>query len=384
MSSGLQSSDVSNGLQEGGSREPSGNLPIPPALDASCFPDELDTGSGAFPSVEEDEHIKQKESTQNSAGGSDRDFYDVLGLQRVCEQDEVRRAYRTLAKVVHPDKLHGKGMEADEFRKITEAYAALSNPARRAEYDKGGKEGLRRYDIEQEEELVSKKRRTEEDSEHTLSLLEKIFGAPTGGQMLSNVQRAGSDTMPADPGPSQCVEKPLLVTLEELALGTTKRFKVASSSNPTGSEMLQVKITPGWTQGTRLLFPKKGGRPSGSPSDHPPRDLVFIITEAPHEHFQREGDSLVTEIPVPLITALCGGTLHLPQFANRPLLTINIHHGANLDNPLVISGAGMPNAEGGPNGDLRVTFKVVLPVGLSDTQRDDIQKILLEVVDDTV
>ena len=376
MSSGLQSSDASNGLQEGG-REPSGNLPTPPALDAS-FPDGLDTG-GALPGVEENGDSKKNETSQDAAEGSDRDYYDVLGLQRVCEQDEVRKAYRTRAKVVHPDKLHrgDGGMEADEFRKITEAYAALSNPARRAEYDKGGKEGLRRYDIEQEEELVLKKRRTEEDPEHTFSLLEKIFGRLPESHTISNVHLPGPETMPADPTPSQ-VEKPLLVTLEELALGTTKRFKVASSNNPTGCEMLQVQITPGWAQGTRLLFPGKGGRAPAAPSDHPPRDLVFIVKEAPHVHFQREGDNLLTEIPVPLITALCGGPLHLPQFANRPVLTINIQHGANLDDPLVISGAGMPNAEGGPDGDLRVTFKVVLPVGLSETQRDNIQKILLE------
>jgi curved DNA-binding protein CbpA len=167
----------------------------------------------------------------------DRDYYEILGIQRVCDQDDVRRAFRTRAKTSHPDKRQRGAMEASEFREITEAYAALSDPVRRAEYDRGGKEALRRYNLEQGEELMVQKRQREETKE-SLGLLERIFSPLSRINFSAPEKEHGWDAV------SRAVEKPLMVTLEDLALGTTKRFAVASSICGTSSEFLQVQIKP--------------------------------------------------------------------------------------------------------------------------------------------
>ncbi|KAJ0233152.1 HSP40/DnaJ peptide-binding protein [Hirschfeldia incana] len=179
----------------------------------------------------------------------------------------------------------------------------------------------------------------------------------------------------------QPTEKKLSCTLEELCNGCTKRIKIKRDVITTTSgqlseeeETVEIKVKPGWKEGTKVTFEGKGNEAMGSCV---PADLIFVIVEKEHEVFKRNGDDLEMALEVSLLEALTGFELcvALPDGDNMSLKIEDvIHHGYVT----VIHGKGMPKPKenGKTRGDLRVRFRTKFPEQLTDAQRSEIQSIL--------
>lgn len=161
------------------------------------------------------------------------------------------------------------------------------------------------------------------------------------------------------------VEVPLNLTLEELFTGTTKKRKVtrnivdaASGKAVPVEEVLEIPVKPGWREGTRVTFEGKGDELPGQPA----QDLVFVVRQAPHARFTRQGDDLVCGLRIPLHQALTAGTtVDVPSLDNR-ILRVSLKEVVADGYERVVRGEGMPVSKApGTRGDLRIKFQVEFP-----------------------
>lgn len=122
-------------------------------------------------------------------------------------------------------------------------------------------------------------------------------------------------------------------------------------------ETLEIPIKKGWKEGTRVTFEGKGDELPG----RPPQDLVFVIKQAPHARFAREGDDLVARVKIPLAKALAGGTIDVPALDSR-VLRVPLKEVVTPGYERVVKGEGMPiSRQAGAKGDLRLRFDVQFP-----------------------
>ncbi|KAJ4896522.1 HSP40/DnaJ peptide-binding protein [Raphanus sativus] len=177
----------------------------------------------------------------------------------------------------------------------------------------------------------------------------------------------------------QATEKKLSCTLEELCNGCTKKIKIKRDVITTSGQLseeeetVEIKVKPGWKEGTKVTFEGKGNEAMGSV----PADLTFVIVEKEHEVFKREGDDLEMEVEVSLLEALTGFEfcVALPDGDKMSLKIKDVIHPGYVT---AIEGKGMPNTKekGKKRGDLRVRFRTKFPQQLTDGQRAEIQSIL--------
>ena len=167
------------------------------------------------------------------------------------------------------------------------------------------------------------------------------------------------------PPPAQKVEIPLVLTLEELYTGTTKRRKVTRSIADAASgrslpveETLEIPVKAGWKEGTRVTFEGKGDELPGRPA----QDLVFVVRQAPHPRFSREGDDLALTMHLPLTKALTAGTsVDVPSLDNR-VLRVPLREVVTPGYVRVVKGEGMPRSRApGTKGDLKIKFVLDFP-----------------------
>jgi DnaJ family protein B protein 4 len=183
----------------------------------------------------------------------------------------------------------------------------------------------------------------------------------------------------ATTSPSSEYTKPLKLTLEELFHGTTKRLKIGRKLLSGGSEdkQIEIQVHPGWKSGTKIRFKGAGNERE----DGEAQDIVFVVEEKPHDRFVREGDNLVTKLPISLVDALTspGGTRTVDSLDSKK-------HKVTLPTGVIkpgmetrIPGAVMPiRKEGGikGRGDIIVRWDVQFPDRLTASQKEGIQKVL--------
>eukprot|EP00298_Acanthocystis_sp_HF-20_P029273 c8158_g1_i1.p2 GENE.c8158_g1_i1~~c8158_g1_i1.p2 ORF type:complete len:262 (-),score=110.35 c8158_g1_i1:60-845(-) len=257
-----------------------------------------------------------------------RDFYKILGVERQATQEEIRKAYKALARKTHPDK---NPESAKEFSEITKAHEILSDPNKRATFDTFGEEGLQFTGLSSEDPQPEK-------------------------------------VAPSQTSSSQVVHK-ISCTLEELYHGTVKKMKIKQqivdvTGQPTPVEkIVSIVIKPGWKKGTKVSFP-----------DTP--NIAFVIDEKPHPHFVREGDNLITKISIPLVSALCG-TKSKVLLLNGTEAFVEIKEVIGNNSQLVIPNQGMPlSNQESQYGDLIIRFDIQFPNELTQTQKDQLEQIL--------
>ena len=316
-------------------------------------------------------------------------LYEVLDVPRDCDEGELKKAYRRLAKKWHPDKNNACTQAIHRFVEVNGAYDILSDPIKRAVYDEYGDAS----GADEESMLgklarfVDKSSMAETESDRAKGLLGIMFGVnvrcprrkrPSGPgdgscQSSSDCYQDKKRLRSADP-----IHKDLELTLEELYHGCRKRLRVGSSNDPRTASLLSIDVQPGWHEGTRITFAGKGDlQPqAGSGSDDlrtagRPRDLVITIKQKPHPCFWRHGNDLVTTVEVPLATALCGGEVSVRTLSQKSY-RIRVPVDSIIDGYVILPGEGMPDISsmnhGEAAGDHRVHFKIKLPV-LSTSQR---------------
>jgi DnaJ-class molecular chaperone len=278
--------------------------------------------------------------------------YEVIGVKPDASPDDIRTAYRKLAKQLHPDLNPGKPDAEARFKSVTAAYDLLSDADKRARYDRGeidesGTERPRHSYRPHAEGAQGWKYGPEgEMNAADLEDLFAMFGGGRAGGGMGGARRGRSDGQGfAMPGGDRLYT--LTVDFVEAAAGAKKRLSLAPDN------WLDVTIPPGIDEGQVLRLKGKGDPGAGGAA---PGDALIEIHVAPHAFFRRDGDNVLVELPVSLTEAVLGARITVPTVTGP--VTMTIPKGADAGAQLRLRGKGIQRR--GNAGDQIVTLKVVI------------------------
>ncbi|MDH3405102.1 MAG: J domain-containing protein [Acidobacteriota bacterium] len=302
-----------------------------------------------------------------------KDYYAALGVPRTASADDIRKAYRKLARKLHPDVNKAPEAEA-RFKDVTEAYEVLKNKEKRARYDQFGSAWKQAQTTGAPppgfEDIFSAFRGggaprggfETGGGEGFSSFFELLFGGGGGGG-----QRGASWSFQGG-GPRRARraadhESVLPLALEEAAAGGAREIAIADPA--TGRrKTLRVHIPPGVRSGQRIRLggqgePGSGGGKSG--------DLYLKVELLPHPRFRLDGDRLYTQLDVAPWEAALGGEAEVATLTGS--VRVRIPPGSSSGKKIRLAGKGYPLSRGGA-GDLIAELRVVVPASLSDEERE--------------
>jgi DnaJ-class molecular chaperone len=268
--------------------------------------------------------------------------YEVLGVKKDASADEIRKVYRKLAKQFHPDLNPGKPAAEARFKDISAAYDLLSDPEKRARYDRGeiDESGAERprysYRSYAEGPGGGKYRPEGEVDFGDLEDLFAAFGSARRGRGGEGLKLRGGDR-----------QYSMTVDFVEAATGAKKRLSLAPD------EWLDVTIPAGLDDGQVLRLRGKGGPGLGG---GPAGDALIEVHVAPHAWFRRDGDNIEVELPVSLAEAVLGAKVTVPTVTGP--VTMTIPKGSDTGARLRLRGKGIQRQ--GREGDQYVRLKVVI------------------------
>jgi curved DNA-binding protein len=290
-----------------------------------------------------------------------KDYYKVLGVDKSASQEEIKKAYRRLAKKYHPDKNKEDKKAEEKFKEISEANEVIGDPEKRKKYDAVGKDwrqyanqnpysytgqGGNQYDFGRDSSDMF-------GNTGFSDFFESLFG---GGR-----SRRQDFDFGFNDGHDLMGE--LTISLEEAFHGTKRLVDI-------GSEKLRVTIKPGAYDGLQLKVKGKGQKGRSGQAGN----LLLTVKVLPHPLYTRKGNDLVKEINVDLYTALLGGKIELATLGTT--LHITIPEGCQQGKMLRVAGKGMPiYGNEGSFGDLIVKVNITLPSVLSKEEKDLILKL---------
>lgn len=309
------------------------------------------------------------------------DYYQVLGVSRNAPPAEIKKAYRKLALRYHPDKVKGDKKQAEEkFKEISEAYAVLSNPEKRKEYDEFGSQVFRAK-FSQEDIFrgfdVSDLFDTGAFSEGLFSRLFGGFGghgARPSARGRTRVFRYGAPEgfrAEAQPPKGEDLQVELPITLHEMAFGTEK---LVSFSRDGQVEKVSVKIPPGTLPGKKLRLSGKGGH---SPRGGPPGDLYVKLKEVEHPVFKREGNDLYVDRRIRFTEATLGTKVTIPTLDGKTM-SLKVPPGTQSHTKMRLKSYGLPYTQGKNRGDQYVRIIVETPVNLTKKQKALLEELVKE------
>lgn len=353
-----------------------------------------------------------------------RDYYKILGLTKSASEDELKKAYRKLALKYHPDKNKEPGAE-EKFKEVAEAYEILSDPKKKEIYDKYGEEGLKAgagggqggssgpggaggpggytyawsgdpnetfkmfFGNSNPFSMFFDMNGDEDDEEGGPGGFggfpgSRFGGFGGGGPSGFNIGSSGVHMGSGLQNNKKKQQDPpiyhdLLVSLEDIATGTTKKMKISRKVlNPDGrtthleDKVLTIDVKQGWKAGTKITFPREGDQ---SPNTIP-ADIVFVIKDKPHPHFKRDGSDLIHAVKISLRDALCGTVIQVPTLDGRKK-QIQIQDVINPDTEKRIQNEGLPYPkQTTKKGDIVVKFDIKFPESLTKAQKDKLAEIL--------
>ncbi len=287
-----------------------------------------------------------------------KDYYKTLGVSRDAKVEDIKKAYRRLARKYHPDVSKEAGAE-EKFKEVNEANDVLSDPEKRAAYDQLGyyQPG---QDFRPPPNWGGRKGRAGGGADFEgmdfSDFFEQMFGGGGGGQ------RPGAHGRSRAPIRGQDVEATLMLSLEEAFQGCEKQISLPGSSQTGSQGSVKMRIPAGSLPGQRLRLSGKG---MAAPMGGTPGNLLLTIQIAPHPLYRLEGKDIYLDTPITPWEAALGTTLAIPTLSGN--LRLKIPVAARSGQKLRLSGRGMPTNEGA--GDFFVLLQIVLPPVLSDEER---------------
>ena len=290
---------------------------------------------------------------------ADQDYYEILGLKKGASAEEIKKAFRKLAVKHHPDKNPGDKKAEDRFKEINEAYAVLSDPEKKSQYDQFGSTGFhQRYS---QEDIFRGFNAGDIFREFNLGsddVFSRIFGGgggfrQGGGRSMS---RKGQD-----------FEMELPLSFLEAFSGGDKRV---SFSREGRSEEVSVKIPAGIDSGARLRLAGKGGSGIGG---GPNGDIYLDIVVRPDQKYSREGDDIIMTQQVPFSQACLGGSLDVATLDGTK--RIKTPAGIQPGTRIRLKGLGFPKVGSSGRGDFYVLLQVTVPESMSAGQRKLIEEL---------
>jgi DnaJ-class molecular chaperone len=344
-----------------------------------------------------------------------QDYYKTLGVDRTADEKAIKTAYRRLARKHHPDVNRGN---AERFKEINEAYAVLSDPEKRKRYDTLGPDWERyaqagagaRSPFEGQNVRFSQ----EGDAAGFSEFFRTLFG-DLGGFRRAEAGRPGTTEFEFGDlgdlggnfgggtfggggfgtGRGSDVEAGIELTLEEAFQGAKKTIALtldepcpecggAGNVNrrpcprchgggwTKATRNLEVKIPAGVDTGSRVRVAAEGA--GGGSSDRAARgDLFLRVAVAAHPRFERKGDDLHADLPVPLTVAALGGEVSVPTLKGQ--VSMKIPPETSSGKTFRLPGYGMPRLKGGGAGDQFVKVQITIPTGLSPREKELLQEL---------
>ena len=346
---------------------------------------------------------------------SKRDFYEVLGVSRGCDDKTLKAAFRKLAMQYHPDRNNGDQAAEVKFKEVNAAYECLRDPQKRAAYDRFGHAAF--------ENGGGAPGGFPNDFAASMSnIFDDIFGDFMGGGRRSGGNRSGGRERGSD------LRYNMEITLEEAYLGKTAEIEVPTKvvcqscsgsgakrgsspkvcpscdghgrvraasgyfsiertcptcqgrgeviSDPclecngagrvTEERKLSVNIPAGIEDGTRIRL---GGEGEAGVRGGPPGDLYIFLSLKPHEIFQRDGADLFCRVPISLTTAALGGEFNVPQIDGGKT-RVKVPEGSQTGKQFRLKGKGMPVLRTAKVGDMYIQIVVETPSNLNRRQRE--------------
>lgn len=294
-----------------------------------------------------------------------KDYYKILGISRDASEQDIKRAYRRLAREHHPDANPDDPQATETFKEINEAYQVLSDPDKRVKYDRfgsawdqhqqsPGKDGFNWGAWSSDGSGYTTYTRVED--------IEDLFGGGGGFsdffETLFGQRRGPGGARRTRARRGQDIEQPINITLAEAYHGGTRRISKEG-------RQLDVKIPPGVRSGSKIRLSGEGMPGVGSGDSG---DLYLVVNVLPDARFERQGDNLYVDVEVPLYTAVLGGKVEVPTIDGSVMLTIP--PGTDSGKKFRLRGKGMPLLKSPDHyGDLYATVYIQVPKDLSAEER---------------
>ncbi|MEW9675814.1 molecular chaperone DnaJ [Lentibacillus sp. L22] len=341
---------------------------------------------------------------------SKRDYYDVLGVSKDASKDDIKKAYRKLARKYHPDVNKEEGA-ADKFKEVKEAYEVLNDEQKRAQYDQFGHAGAQSqgfggfggaqdfggfgdiFDMffgggGRSRDPNAPQQGADLQYTITLDFEEAIFGKETDIRIPKDETCETCHGSGAKPGTktetcSHCHGSGQLNTEQTTPFGKVVNRRVCHYCNGTGKiipekcrtcggkgtvkkqKKIHISIPAGIDEGQQIRVAGKGepgvnGGPAG--------DLYVVVRVKAHEFFEREGDHIFCELPVTFTQAALGDEVEVPTVHGKVMLKIPA--GTQTGKTFRLKGKGAPNVRGYGYGDQHVKVRIVTPQKLTDRQKE--------------
>ncbi|MBE9520792.1 MAG: DnaJ domain-containing protein [Proteobacteria bacterium] len=294
-------------------------------------------------------------------------YYETLGVKKDSSAQDIKKAYRKLAMKYHPDQNKGDKAAEEKFKKISEAYAVLSDPEKRKQFDTFGESGFQQ-------------RYSQEDIFRGFDLgdILKEFGlGGFGGGGFRASSGAGSPFegffyQSGGPGRTSARPQPvkgsdltfeMAVSLNEILTGAEKTISLRQEGQV---QSVSVKVPKGIKAGQKLRLVGKG---SPSPMGGPAGNLYLIIKEQPHPVFTRDGSNLIMEKRIPFSSACLGSNISVTSLDDKQL-KVKVPAGIQQQSKLRLKGHGLPSGPKGGRGDIYVKIAIDIPKKLTDEQKE--------------
>lgn len=289
-----------------------------------------------------------------------KDYYAVLGVEKGADADAIKKAYRKLAVKHHPDKNPGDKSAEERFKEVTEAYAVLSDPEKRRQYDQFGEAGFhQRFSQEDIFRNVDLNDIFREFGFGGDDLFSQMFGG-RGGTFRSGTFQGGRPR----PVKGQNLLLRLTIPFRQAILGGERHINLARHGH---GEPIKVRIPPGVETGQKLRVAGKG---APSPSSGPPGDLLLEIDVLPDPLFMRDGHDLTVTVAVPFSGACLGTSVEVPTLEG--IKRVKVKPGMKNGGRIRLKGFGVP---GNPGGDLYAVIEVAVPAELTKEQETLLEKL---------
>ncbi len=310
-----------------------------------------------------------------------KDYYATLGVPRNASAEEIKRAFRQLARKYHPDVARDKAAAEEKFKAVNEAYEVLSDPDKRRKYDALGADWNRaggpaadgaRGPRTTAWESADGARHYEFHFGGTgfSDFFERFFGAGSRADPFEEIFRqAGPHGGPAGgsrPVRGRDIEGDILVTLEEAFRGSIRNISLQQVDPVTGAaetHTFKVRIPPGARDGQTLRVPGKGESAEGIA----PGDLYLHVRIAAHPDFRVRGSDLYHDVELAPWDAVLGTSIRVPSLEGP--VTVRIPPGTGPGTQLRVRGHGLPAGGNGARGDLYIVTSIQIPSSVTSGER---------------
>lgn len=360
---------------------------------------------------------------------SKRDYYEVLGITKDATKEDIKKAYRKLARKYHPDVNQGDKSAEEKFKEVKEAYEVLSDENLRARYDHYGHEGVKNegfegfggaggfgdfggfgdiFDVFFGDQFGQQRRRSGPEqgddirADLDLTFEEAAFGTEKEVRISRKEKCQVCSGTGAKPGTAPetcptCHGSGQIKVAQRTPFGQFQSVRTCTQCSGSGTVIadpcqtchgrgqvskkrtIKVNVPAGVEDGMRLRVAAEGG--SGLRGG-PPGDLYVVLRVLPHKIFERRGNDIFCEYPISFAQAALGSEIEVPGL--KGMAKLKIPEGTQTDTTFRLRGHGIPHLKGAGRGDQLVKVKIVVPTALTDEQKQLLRQFDATVDDSNV